>query len=1472
MAATVLIPCALDACVLTERCCDETNNYKIAPITQPNYTFLRIHDKLLENDVLDHIDLHSAVPADLNSRITDLGSGTRRESRLGVYLHWTIPHFYRMGSSGAGGATADPSQNTPAAQAERKRRQGFPSRSGNGPSAGAAPDTTAPDFRPLPNRWLITRRIDRSSLGTEGVDYPKGLAISDFEAWVVESDALSNIDEIGQQYGLDFDLEAERSPFLSGVTMSPDNTAIIDSQAEVFIGKKTKFTDWDSTKADAGASVDLTVLASSNPLFVDFTHHNMNVFSIVDNFGYTITTNNKQSVVYLKKAKADYSVIGWHSKPDSDPLTTYQTQNNAAVPTHAQRLQDCRMRIKSVTDDVQAWLDSATSPSRVLCHASKYGVMYDRTSQKPASTVSAETAGLAMLKKQPISIGATPIDAFLAFCNAHKDAKEDKMQSVYQDLLRIQHLLRETEDDDVDGLQAAADESYEQSFHKIESGTQWHFKQPSDPNQKPAEATPQQVSDLQKLNRIQAVVDNLGRECKMKQWYLFAAWWNYVSGFIEVQKGDRYRQDIKSWMARLNQLIEWQGDDGKGWQKLIGDLKKGLQNPSKGTSDRFFLKKDPTILVGNMSRGWDEDFLDKLPVRLSTQVVTANPKKYSSSNAGWDNSATYFKQLLTKMPSELQSGVAALLDEFRELNPANDLNTKAVDVPRVIPWYHDEKERPAEDGIAAVEDRHRDQWQNTQPWRPLFIEWEANYYHIPFDKWELKEHDRFSNWGAKVVHYGPKEDLSKAGEPTDRRLVYGRSILTPSAASTLQTTLTQIFNNTNPDDLEDPNKYNMPPETQAKLLKMVAQLETVSTPMTGLTSHLLTKCEGAHLKPLVRQPNQAPLPILTAQRAIDPALKNPDGSSAVNSRDLLVNMDVNTTLTPYGDIATLTNAPPMKPVTHGQLMFTKLNIIDKFGQVVCAIDPGPRRPGPIKTITPCLSDSYFPGTVNGADPKLPATRANTVIPQSTNDACPFISLPPSMNQPSRLRAGFVVKDRVTSRWRTATDWDLDPGPVVGWMVVNYANQGLQLFFPDGTFYREVRLGGRHKTNAGFKFLPFDPPPDPGAAGAATELDKIINLLTARNDPTYLRGFFDMINQSIDDNQVHAPKTYATYSSAIVGKPLAIVNAGWSIELDCEENRNWSTFYQDFLDKTPQKPTPTRTILNGTDQRKQNDPLGYTFPVKIGDKERAFDGLVGYFLPKDPSVRTSTDIDYTRLYTYFTDTLDSKNPGKDPRISINPSNFPKFTPYWIPPSDPSQPAPSHDPFLQVLTLIMDPFLPVHAYSAVLPNKSLRLPPYTVERALKRISAFWATGPLLSSIDVSPYNSNPDAAITANYIEKIRPPVPGTPAAESALNNPLPLVHLPLSPPSATQGGGGAQYRYLQPYFVENKDWKDGMSIEDKTVTRFNAFGIDGNAAAGSEALEAKLAKGPYTAIEGYLQVVKSIVEDQVVNGGKGVITA
>ena len=63
------------------------------------------------------MELHASKPASLNARLYDLGSGQIRQNRVGVYVHWTLPPFYREGV-GSGDQAAQQKD------AERKQQVG----------------------------------------------------------------------------------------------------------------------------------------------------------------------------------------------------------------------------------------------------------------------------------------------------------------------------------------------------------------------------------------------------------------------------------------------------------------------------------------------------------------------------------------------------------------------------------------------------------------------------------------------------------------------------------------------------------------------------------------------------------------------------------------------------------------------------------------------------------------------------------------------------------------------------------------------------------------------------------------------------------------------------------------------------------------------------------------------------------------------------------------------------------------------------------------------------------------------------------------------------------------------------------------------------------------------------------------------------------------------------------------------------
>jgi hypothetical protein len=239
----IIVPIDLTAFSLSPQCCDSKLS-QIAPITQPNYIGLRLDEHLIQHDVLEHVDFHLTTPSENNPRVSDLGTRNPktgkpelRKNRLGVYLHWSLPRMYRSGTQQADGAK-------PPAHA-----------------VDGGTDAANPTFRPVPNRWLVVRRLKNP--------VPAG-KLPDFQTWVVESNLVRKINDIGD----DVDLETDVSPFVAydGDAKAP---GVLKTQAEVFLGKRKPHTGWKNFRnagwtegGDPKANhIDLTVMNSSNPLF-----------------------------------------------------------------------------------------------------------------------------------------------------------------------------------------------------------------------------------------------------------------------------------------------------------------------------------------------------------------------------------------------------------------------------------------------------------------------------------------------------------------------------------------------------------------------------------------------------------------------------------------------------------------------------------------------------------------------------------------------------------------------------------------------------------------------------------------------------------------------------------------------------------------------------------------------------------------------------------------------------------------------------------------------------------------------------------------------------------------------------------------------------------------------------------------------------------------------------------------------------
>jgi hypothetical protein len=339
---------------------------------------------------------------------------------------------------------------------------------------------------------------------------------------------------------------------------------------------------------------------------------------------------------------------------------------------------------------------------------------------------------------------------------------------------------------------------------------------------------------------------------------------------------------------------------------------------------------------------------------------------------------------------------------------------------------------------------------------------------------------------------------------------------------------------------------------------------------------------------------------------------------------------------------------------------------------------------------------------------------------------------------------------------------------------------------------------------------------------------------------YLRSFWDMITSSIE-HMPFAPGDYAAYATSIVGKPFALVNAGFSLELALPP-------LESQISKEQQPAVPG---ASGADTL-----FSYKFPVKVGDKERLFDGVVGYFDTQNTST-LSTNFD--SLHTYFT--ADGNPEPGDPRLGIEPSNFELLSPYYIDP-DPSSLIGSyraaHAARLKVKTMLIDPYTSLHLYTPILPIKSFKLSSWTVQNALQKMSkfslldsdvaltvtpgAFFRVGPILHTTNL-PTEYDPAKAVSAETWARKQ--------QEFSAGRDAPPISLPIG------GGKKGQWNWLQPYVTDEATGKRQYNALDvgeegrfESVVLWNEWLMlaDGRM---------RLDPGPYTLVEGFLQLMQPL---------------
>ncbi|MCD9195302.1 hypothetical protein [Streptomyces albireticuli] len=346
----------------------------------------------------------------------------------------------------------------------------------------------------------------------------------------------------------------------------------------------------------------------------------------------------------------------------------------------------------------------------------------------------------------------------------------------------------------------------------------------------------------------------------------------------------------------------------------------------------------------------------------------------------------------------------------------------------------------------------------------------------------------------------------------------------------------------------------------------------------------------------------------------------------------------------------------------GQFRFLRLTLVDSFGRSL---------------------DVFTPAGTGGASGFRHPVIAGELRPQHVPEALGtgaehVVQLPPRLPQAARLSLDLLD---ASSRGDWATH-SAEGDPIAGWIIPDLVDGSLTVHAPDGTALGLMRWTyriGSAAREAVWTPLPGAAPGDLGALAAAfPHLHRLVTWLQGAGTNSPLPSVMDVLESSLVDILPSA----GAASAALAGRPLALVRCDLRLDLDGPPvtDPGW----RHIFDHDPPRPEFT----------------DHHWPVRLGERLRVGDGLVGYFADGAADVlRTVVRPD------------DGSHPGI---AAVGDGTHLTVTA-----------GTSHR-----LTLLVDPHAPVHATTGLLPTATLEIPHRFTDGPLSRMRTVLRTGPLLT----------------------------------------------------------------------------------------------------------------------------------------------
>ena len=943
----------------------------------------------------------------------------------------------------------------------------------------------------VPNRWLVVRLFWPADSKTSA-------QAPQVASWVLHSDGIS------KAHG-----GAAYIDPTSPDTLTPTHIGI----------KKAVTSDSPWQEPASAPPYFLQAVAEGNPAFAAFQPFNQNVFSLFDEL-------HSQNV---GAGTASYYVLGWYSDPAADVLAGWRADDTAH--NFAATLADLGWTADQAADQT----------ARVsVFQGAAFGVPWQPDGPPPPSPKDGVNPSIA--------IGSTSVDAVVAFVRA---AVEDAhlppplTPQYAADLIEAfaYNLLPVLDQPGTAGTAEAMLESEIRGhwFSGSQSGATWTIVDAAQAaDTAPTPPTPAELAAeaawLGPLNQAQSELDELTRRLLGVQRQLFALWWKQQAAqvYYNLSVTDSWPWGIGSG-DEFTPAIDDLADQARTLLAQIAERQAGIPagTPTQSLADaiaafaaakrlpptrqlkqvpsaRFWAAADPVAVISHTEHLMRLDPDGTTACRWPAELVTKIELTPGGGTDPFTVSAAQLASMLPPVPwTNLPAVGPALVAELFLLDPANvvqlaaaasqtltqaQLTSAALSMskPEVVPGH----------GTLA-EPRAAFPW--SQPWRPLYFDWQINWFAIPY-----LASDGSANWAFNGLDYDPAGDHPPASQ--EQPPIEGRTFLTPQPSFQFLSRIQQFI-----DDYPD-SPVTAELKNIEDLVETVDGWDFLSQTLSGLGIQMA----GWDPVPTATPPATA-LPgggtlacLIGAQAAYPPAplLRDPpDGPPP---------------------------PPPPPPSTFedlraGQFTINRVAVVDAFGQTLEIVEAPlgqnqyPHTPGNA-VFAPLIADGLAP--TQPLQPKYPER---------------FVQLPPRVLQPARLNLDFPG--------------DTTGNPVLGWLLPNHPDSSVAVYGPDGTAYGALRLGvdASNKPDTAWDAAPGSPWPTlPAPSPGLGDLENMLANLHSLGAGA-LRDFLQAVDESLWTVDPLGGRA-DTFLSVLIGRPLAVARAALSLELQAEPWRDMAWPY------------------------------------------------------------------------------------------------------------------------------------------------------------------------------------------------------------------------------------------------------------------------------------------------------------------------